>query len=97
MLCGLPAVVSDVGDLPELVEEGSNGFLVAERTPQAFADRMLALAGDPERLRSFSEAARQAALAYSLERTTGRWDRILALEPTTQDGMIPTPSSRVDK
>ena len=96
MLCGLPAVVSDVGDLPELVEEGSNGFLVAERTPEAFADRMIALAGDPERLRSFSEAARQAALAYSLERTTGRWDRILALEPTTQDGMIPTPSSRVD-
>jgi glycosyltransferase involved in cell wall biosynthesis len=96
MLCGLPAVVSDVGDLPELVEDGTNGFLVAERTAEAFARRMIALAGDPERLRSFSEAARHAALAYSLERTTGRWDRILAVDATTQDGMMPAPSSGVD-
>lgn len=93
MLCGLPAVVSDVGDLPELVEEGVNGYLVARRTADAFAERMIALAGDPQRLGSFSQAAREAALAYGLERTTARWDGILALDPATQDGMIPPPSS----
>jgi L-malate glycosyltransferase len=96
MLCGLPAVVSDVGDLPELVEDGVNGFLVAERAPDAFAERMIALTADPKRLALFSAAAREAALTYSVERTTARWDGILGVDVTTQDGMIPTPSPRVD-
>jgi len=78
MLCGLPAVVSDVGDLPELVEDGVNGFLVRERTPEAFAGPLLALLEEPDRLASFAANARRSALRYSLERTTGRWDEILA-------------------
>ena len=78
MLCGLPAVVSDVGDLPELVEDGVNGFLVGERTPEAFAGPLLALLERPERLASFAANARRDALRYSVERTARRWDEILA-------------------
>jgi glycosyltransferase involved in cell wall biosynthesis len=81
MLCGLPAVVSDVGDLPELVEDGANGFLVRERTPEAFADRLLALLEEPDRLERFAAHARESALRYGLDRTAGRWDEILAAEP----------------
>jgi glycosyltransferase involved in cell wall biosynthesis len=77
MLCGLPAVVSDVGDLPELVEHGVNGFLVRERTPEAFARPLMDLLGDPQRLASFSARARSAALRYSLAEVSQRWDRIL--------------------
>jgi len=37
MMCGLLPVVSHVGDLEDLVKDGINGYLVAERTPQEFA------------------------------------------------------------
>lgn len=77
MLCGLPAVVSDVGDLPELVEHGVNGYLVAERTPEAFAAPLLDLLGDDARLARFSEAARTAALRYDVRETARRWDDLL--------------------
>ena len=74
MLCGLPAVVSDVGDLPELVEHGVNGYLVAERTPEAFAGPLAELLSDAARLARFSQAARAAALRYDVRETARRWD-----------------------
>jgi L-malate glycosyltransferase len=76
MLCGLPAVVSDVGDLPELVEHGVNGYLVAERTPEAFAGPLAELLGDADRLERFSRAARAAALRYDVAETALRWDEL---------------------
>jgi glycosyltransferase involved in cell wall biosynthesis len=79
MLCGLPAVVSDVGDLPELLEHGVNGFLVSERTPAAFAARILELL-QPERLSGFSQAARRSAERYHIPRVALRWDSILGRE-----------------
>ncbi len=78
MLCGLPAVVSDVGDLPELVKPGDNGFLVAERTPEAFARPLLDLLEDEEQLRAYSRRARASALRYETGHTTARWDAILS-------------------
>lgn len=76
MLCGLPAVVSDVGDLPELVEHGRNGFLVGERSPEAFAARILELL-EPARLAACSQAARRSAERYHLNRVALAWDEIL--------------------
>ena len=78
MLCGLPAVVSDVGDLPELVTQEDNGMLVAERTPEAFASALLGLLEDEDRLAAFSRRARASALRYETGRTTARWDDILS-------------------
>jgi glycosyltransferase involved in cell wall biosynthesis len=78
MLCGLPAVVSDVGDLPELVKPGDNGFLVAERTPEAFARPLVELLEDGELLGAYSRRARAAALRYETGRTTSLWDAILS-------------------
>jgi glycosyltransferase involved in cell wall biosynthesis len=77
-MCGLPAVVSHVGDLGDLVTDGVNGYLVDERTPQAFADRMLALLEDEERRRRFAAAAREAARAYETPAVSRLWDGLLA-------------------
>jgi glycosyltransferase involved in cell wall biosynthesis len=78
MLCGLPAVVSHVGDLGELVEDGVNGFLVADRTPEAFAARLVELLTDPGRLSRFAEAAHRSAERYEIHTVSDRWDEILA-------------------
>jgi len=77
MMCGLPAVVSDVGDLSDLVDNGINGYLVPRRSPEVFADRLIELLLDKQKLKAFSNAARQSALRYTTEATTEKWDRIL--------------------
>ena len=47
MAAGKPLVASRVGGLPELVRDGENGVLVAEKDSRALADALVALAGDP--------------------------------------------------
>jgi glycosyltransferase involved in cell wall biosynthesis len=79
MLCGLPAVVSDVGDLGDLVENGVNGYLVPERGASAFATRMLELVRDEPRRAELSRAARQGAERFELGACVQLWDRTLAL------------------
>ena len=78
MLCGLPAVVSRVGDLGDLVEDGVNGYLVTERTPEAFATRFVELLTDRERLAEFGDAARRSASRFELAAVSRLWDGILA-------------------
>jgi glycosyltransferase involved in cell wall biosynthesis len=77
-MAGLPCVVSDVGDLADLVVDGRNGWRVPRRDPEALARRLLELLSDTERLQAFSSAALEAAQPYSLESMTRRWDQVLA-------------------
>lgn len=78
MLCGLPALVPAVGDLGDLVRDGENGYLIVERTPDAYAARMAELLGDAEQLRRFGAAARRLAEPYEFRACAARWDAILA-------------------
>jgi glycosyltransferase involved in cell wall biosynthesis len=78
MMCGLPAVVSDVGDLADIVEQGVNGYRVVERTPQAFAARILELLDEPEKRARFSLAARERAGRQEIRRVAQAWDAILS-------------------
>lgn len=80
MMCGLPVVVSDVGDLADLVESGVNGYLVPRRCPELFADRIIELLRDGPKLASFALAARRAALRYETQATVHQWDCILAAD-----------------
>lgn len=77
MTCGLPGVVSHVGDLSDLVTHGVNGFLVREREPRAFAMRLAELLDDPLRYAAFADAARLASARYESAETTRIWDRVL--------------------
>ncbi len=78
MTCGLPAVVSNVGDLADLVQDGVNGYLVERRSPQAFADRIVELLVDEEKRAAFSRAAINATEGFRVTAITDRWDEILA-------------------
>jgi glycosyltransferase involved in cell wall biosynthesis len=77
MTCGLPAVVPDVGDLGDLVEDGANGFLVPGGDPVVMADRVLRILDGDETWQAFSDRARRSAEQYSAAATTARWDRLL--------------------
>ena len=77
MMCGLPVVVSDVGDLKDLVDDGVNGYLVPRRSPEQFAARIIDLLSNSQKLEAFSQAARSSALRYATEAATAKWDNII--------------------
>lgn len=56
--CGCPVVVSNVGGLPEVVQHGETGFLVASESPEAAADAMEKLVLDKKLRVNFGIAAR---------------------------------------
>jgi L-malate glycosyltransferase len=82
---GLPAVVPSVGDLGDAVDDGVNGYLVADRAPETFARRIVELLTDSERLARFGAAAREAARRFEITAAVSRWDEIL---DTLRDGAM---------
>ena len=70
MAAGRPVVGSRVGGIPELVREGENGLLVAERDAPALAEALVTLARDPG-LRARLGAGGQAEI-----RTDRSWDAV---------------------
>jgi glycosyltransferase involved in cell wall biosynthesis len=75
--CGLPAIVSDVGDLRELVEPGANGYLVRDRRPEVFADHMLELLTDQKKLAQLAYRARQTSSRLQIGNAARSWDEAL--------------------
>jgi glycosyltransferase involved in cell wall biosynthesis len=73
MACGTPAIVSRVGSLPELVEDGVTGFIVPPNDPAAIRDALRTLAASPARRDEMGRAARAAVLArFTWQRTARR-------------------------
>jgi len=46
MACGLPVVATEIGGIPEVVEEGKTGFLIPAEDPASLADAVLRLSKD---------------------------------------------------
>ncbi len=62
MACSVPTVVSDVGGLPELVNDGETGFLCPLDDLEAFTDRTRRLLTDDDLHASMAQAARDRAV-----------------------------------
>ena len=74
MAAGLPVVATDTGGNGELIEDGRTGFLVRERTPEAFAAPILRLLRDDGMRTRFGQAG--------LERCRRMFDVSVAVENT---------------
>jgi glycosyltransferase involved in cell wall biosynthesis len=61
--CGVPLVTTRVGNMPEFVVDGVNGWLV-DRSPQAFAEALVRLRDDEALRRRMGRAARETSLAW---------------------------------
>lgn len=59
MASGLPAVSTRVSGIPELIDDGVSGRLVAPRDPQALADAIQSTLADPAVLDAYAEAGRR--------------------------------------
>jgi len=58
MAMEVPVVVTDVGGMRELVDDGRNGFIVPPRQPELLAQKIRTLLQHPELAQDFSRAAR---------------------------------------
>ena len=59
MACGIPVIASDIGGIPELVEDGVTGLLAAPGNAEALAEKIREMAGDPAGRLRMGEAGRQ--------------------------------------
>jgi glycosyltransferase involved in cell wall biosynthesis len=57
MSLGKPSVITSVGGVPEVVEHGVNGFLVAPKDPEQLAKSLLLLMSDPSLRAAIGRAA----------------------------------------
>jgi glycosyltransferase involved in cell wall biosynthesis len=69
MVCGLPAIVSDlVGCAEDLVHPGLTGDVVPCANPVALAQSMISMAANPERAARMGEKARELILSqYTID------------------------------
>jgi glycosyltransferase involved in cell wall biosynthesis len=68
MSCGLPAVASAVGGVPEVLRDGVDGVLCAAGDVSGFAEGLRTMAGDPSRRRRMGESARARVLdGYTMD------------------------------
>lgn len=76
MACGTPVLATDVGGLPDLIDDGENGFLMEDNAPDTIKMNILrALNTD---LQSVSDRARETVREkYSFEDAVRRYEQII--------------------
>jgi len=62
MAAGRPVIAAPVGGVPEMVDDGTTGFLVGPDDAAGFSNRINQLLSNPALTRQMGEAGRQAAL-----------------------------------
>jgi glycosyltransferase involved in cell wall biosynthesis len=78
MAAGAVPVVANVGDLADVIEDGGNGYLVAQDDIDGYADRCLRLLADEPAWGRCSAKAVSAALAHSgVDVVASQWRRHL--------------------
>lgn len=78
--CALPVIVSDVGGLPEVVEEGATGIIVPREDPYALAKGIEKLIMDKELRKKMGEAGRRRVIDnYTWEDSSSKMESLYKL------------------
>jgi glycosyltransferase involved in cell wall biosynthesis len=77
MACGLPPVVSNVGDIPRVVQDQVNGYLIEHDSEQNFSDKTCELLTDRKLYAKLSAAAVDTIREkFSISETTSNYLRV---------------------
>lgn len=76
--CGLPVVTTDAGGIPDIVENGKSGMVVARGDYAEIAGRAVRLLDDPALAKKIVEQARRECLKYSWEAVRDAWLNVYA-------------------
>jgi glycosyltransferase involved in cell wall biosynthesis len=74
--CGLPIVTTRVGNMPELIRDGENGFFI-ERSVESLCARLALLRDDPEMRLRMAAASRAAVEAWDWRHQSLAYDAML--------------------
>jgi glycosyltransferase involved in cell wall biosynthesis len=77
MAAGVPLVTTRVGQAPDLVEDGRNGFLVEVEDVEGIADSVVRLHDDRTTGGAVVAAGRATAEQYAHERLDSNWEKLL--------------------
>lgn len=83
---GKPVIVTNVGDLPNLVEDGKEGLVVPPKNPEALAEAIIKLLKDDELRKQMGENAYKKAQELS-------WDNIAKRHMKVYEEVIETHNS----
>ncbi|MSU54445.1 MAG: glycosyltransferase family 1 protein [Candidatus Staskawiczbacteria bacterium] len=67
MACGTPIVTTNVRGIPEIIQDGINGFLVEPKRPEQIAQQVIRLFSDNDLQKRISANNREQAKQYSWE------------------------------
>jgi glycosyltransferase involved in cell wall biosynthesis len=68
MACGLPVIATPVGGIPEVIEDGVNGYLVPAESVELLAQRLEEVIDNPHILRALGKRARKKVIdGHSIE------------------------------
>jgi glycosyltransferase involved in cell wall biosynthesis len=73
---GLPIVAADAAALPELVEDGKNGFLAQPNDPAAFAAAFRRILDQPELMEEFGQASLEIGRQHAEEATFDAYEEL---------------------
>ncbi len=72
---GIPCVTSDQGGPREIIVDGESGLVFDHKIKGDLESKILALAGNPEKLRAFKSKARERAMLFTYDRSARAfWD-----------------------
>lgn len=93
MASGLPVLAANKRALPELVEDGRNGYLFSPGDAEALAQTMTRILMQPERWAVMGKASRQVAMGHDLVKSIDAYQRIyrqvLAVDDMAQQATKP--------
>jgi glycosyltransferase involved in cell wall biosynthesis len=91
MSIGMPVVALATTALPDVIQDGVNGFVSTD--PDVLIDRMKALIADPDLARALGQRARETARArFGLDRFQAEWDAALHAVIEIDTGVAPAPA-----
>jgi glycosyltransferase involved in cell wall biosynthesis len=77
MSYGIPAIGTNVGGIPDIIENGVSGLLVPPADPRALANAIERIASDPAYAQRLADAGRERLRThFSWDVITKRWDAV---------------------